>query len=544
MNNIYPSESHPRSTPDSAAFFTAVLAFCLLLFPMIGYSEARTINGVSNGNLVTKQDFIEYASINEVDIHELYFSVILYEGSQSCMMCHEDEAMEIMDTGHFKWAGKVENIAGLEGAEHGKNDLLNNFCIAVPTNEPRCTQCHIGTGYRDKNYDFSNPANVDCLVCHDQSGTYAKGMKTAGMPEPGIDLNVVARSIALGGEPTRKACIGCHAKAGGGDNVKHGDLSTDLIATTREFDVHMGIDGANLVCVDCHDANHDPKTGEVNHGNAGMSLHSVNEGEMKQCNDCHGDQNSIHANTPAIELFEEGWHERLACQVCHIPAIARAMPTKVEWYWADAGQNIDPIPIDPVTGKPTYDKKKGTFVWSSNVRPTLRYSNGMWERKVIGVSDKYDQEPIPMAEPLGDYSDPHAMIYPFKLMVGNQPVDPVTKTILVPHLFGTDGGPNPYWGKWNWTDALTDGAAYTGQDFSGTYTFAETTMLLSVNHEVAPAEQALGYGVLPDGCLDCHTTNVVDWQALGWTDDPLQGGERINSSGLAIGPRLNEETNR
>jgi hypothetical protein len=81
---------------------------------------------------------------------------------------------------------------------------------------------------------------------------------------------------------------------------------------------------------------------------------------------------------------------------------------------------------------------------------------------VVGISDKYDEEPIQMAEPLGDYSDPDAMIYPFKLMIGNQPVDPNTHTVLVPHLFGTAGGPNPYWGTWDWTKALQDGANRTG----------------------------------------------------------------------------------
>jgi hypothetical protein len=369
-------------------------------------------------------------------------------------------------------------------------------------------------------------------------------MKTAGMPVPGVDLNAVARSIAISAKPTRKACIGCHAKAGGGDNVKHGDLSTDMIATTREFDVHMGVDGANLVCVDCHATNHDPVTGEVNHGNAGMSLHSVNEGEMRQCTDCHGKQAAIHADTDAAStIFAESWHERLACQVCHIPAIARVKPTKLEWYWSDAGQNISPIPIDPETGMPTYDKKKGTFVWSNDVRPTLRYSNGKWERMTIGVNDKFVQEPINLGEPLGDYSDPEAMIYPFKLMIGNQPADPVTKTVLVPHLFGLAGGPNPYWGKWNWPAALADGAAYTGQDYSGSHFFAETSMLLSVNHEVAPAEQALGTGPVPDACMDCHTTEVIDWLALGWTGDPLEGGSRDSESVSSIGVPSSREGN-
>ena len=511
-------------TAWSAVLFNiAVPTLCLLLFPMTGLAKANPSDGFEKSKLVTTAEFVEYAAIHEVDIHDLYFSLRSYNGTGSCLKCHASEGLEMLDSGHFKWQGESTNIVGVEGEVHGKNDLINNFCIATATNEPRCTQCHAGFGYRDANYDFENPLNVDCLVCHDQSGTYKKGATSAGLPDPSVDLEVVVRSIAIGSVPTRKACIGCHAKAGGGDNVKHGDISTDMIATTREFDVHMGTDGANLTCVACHAANHDPKTGEVNHGIAGMSLHSVNEGEMKQCNDCHGNQDAIHAGTSVEPLLAGGRHDRLACQVCHIPAIARAVSTKTEWYWSDAGQDISPIPIDPDTGRATYNKKKGSFVWSTNVRPTLRFANGKWNRVIVGVSDKYDSVPISLADPVGDYTDPKAMIYPFKLMIGDQPVDPETKTVLVPHLFGTDGGPNPYWGGYNWTDSLIDGAAVTGQDYSGTHVFEDTTMLLSVNHEIAPPEMALGLG---SKCKDCHLSDQVDWKALDWTADPLDGGER------------------
>ncbi|MDX2418289.1 MAG: tetrathionate reductase family octaheme c-type cytochrome [Xanthomonadales bacterium] len=511
----------PMAAWRAVLFNTLLLTICLMLIPAVGLAKVVESNGFEKKDLVTTRDFIEHAEATQVDIHDLFFSMRPYEGTQSCLMCHESEGLEMLTTGHFKWEGYSDRIVGLEGQSHGKNDLINNFCVAVPTNEPRCTQCHAGYGYKDASFDFTNPENVDCLVCHDQSGTYAKNPVTAGLPLPTVDLEVVARSITVGKEPTRKACIGCHAKAGGGDNVKHGDLSTDMIATTREYDVHMGVDGGNMTCTACHGANHDPKTGEVNHGIAGMSLHSVNEGEMKQCGDCHGNRDRIHVGTSVEPMLVEGWHDNLACQVCHIPAIARKISTKTEWYWSDAGQNVDPIPVDPATGRPTYDKKKGTFVWSLNVRPTLRYANGLWNRPVIGFTDKYSAVPIDLGSPVGDYTD--SMIYPFKLMVGDQPVDPVTKTILVPHLFGKISGPNPYWGLFDWTLAAQDGANYTGQDFSGTYSFEPTTMLLSVNHEVAPKEMALGMG---SNCGDCHASDHIDWQALGWTADPFDGGTR------------------
>jgi hypothetical protein len=310
-----------RGGPTTRLTCTLTLLI-LLLLPVLGFAADRAPVDLERTDLLTREDFIEYAEMNEMDVHEVYFETMLYEGTESCLLCHEEEGNEALEMGHFKWEGKTARMAGLEGGVHGKNDLLNNFCIAVPTNEGRCTQCHAGLGYSDASFNFNDPRNIDCLVCHDQ---------TAGMPDPGVDLNAVARSIALGSKPTLKNCIGCHAKAGGGDNVKHGDLSTNMLATTREYDVHMGTDGANLVCVDCHAANHDPETGDVNHGNAGMSLHSVNEGEMRGCVDCHGGRDAIHADKPFAAMFEDGWHGRLACQVCHIPAIARVVSTKVEW---------------------------------------------------------------------------------------------------------------------------------------------------------------------------------------------------------------------
>jgi hypothetical protein len=310
-------KSNTMTAWHAVLFNTLVISTCLMLVPLSGMARSVEKSGfdevsrftpvtpiglsvtgdssVDKLSQMTPQEFIEQAAVTKVDIHDLYFELRPYEGTQTCLMCHAGEGQEMLNTGHFKWAGKTENIDGLEDQEHGKNDLINNFCVAVPTNEPRCTQCHAGFGYKDSSYDFSNPENVDCLVCHDQSGTYKKGIKSAGLPDPSVDLQVVAGSIEMGVEPTRKACISCHSHAGGGDNVKHGDLSSDIVATTREFDVHMGTDGGDLSCVACHAANHDPVTGEVNHGIAGMSLHSVNEGEMRQCNDCHGGRESIHS---------------------------------------------------------------------------------------------------------------------------------------------------------------------------------------------------------------------------------------------------------
>ena len=464
-------------------------------------------------------------------LHKGYFEEHAYEGTQSCLDCHGKIGDDLLTTAHFTWAGESANIEGFAGGIHGKKDIINNFCIAIPSNEGRCTQCHAGYGYADATFDFTNPDNVDCLVCHDQTGLYAKAPTTAGLPpaEVGnppvpLDLTLVAQSVAEnGGVPTIDNCIFCHANAGGGDNVKHGDLSMSLADTTRDFDVHMGTDGADYECVACHQVNKDGEGNVLSHGIGGMPYHSVDEGVMKQCDDCHGDRFNIHVGTTVQNIVNS--HDTLACQVCHIPTFARNTSTKVEWYWKDAGQDIAPIPVDPATGRATYDKKKGTFVWANNVRPTLRYFNGKYTKFLIGDNDQYTSLPAILAEPVGYYTDSDAMIYPFKKMIGNQPADAGVgnTTMLVPHLFGTAGGPNPYWGKYDWNLALEEGAAAAGQTYSGAYEFVPTEMYLSVNHEVAPKEMAYG----KDGhCDDCHFGTQVDWGALGWSGDPALGNNR------------------
>jgi len=459
-------------------------------------------------------------------LHAGYFTEKPYEGTESCLDCHGKIADDVMTTGHFKWEGVASNIEGFEGDIYGKNDIINNFCVAVGTNEGRCTQCHIGYGYVDNTFSFDDPKTVDCLVCHDQTTdkVYAKGKTTAGLPEPAVDLDLVARSVAENdGVPTIENCIDCHAKAGGGDNVKHGDLAMALEDTTREFDVHMGTDGADFECVKCHAVKKDADLNVLSHGIGGMPYHSVDEGDMQQCDDCHGDRANIHVGSTVEPVLAIAAHDPLACQVCHIPTFARDTSTKVEWYWEDAGEVIDPVPVDPVTGRPTYDRKKGTFVWANNVRPTLRYFNGKYEKFLVGANDVYTSLPAVLAEPVGDHTDPNAMIYPFKKMIGNQPADANNQTVLVPHLFGSAGGANAYWGNWDWDLALQDAAAVTGQPYSGAYEFIDTVMYLSVNHEVAPKEQAYGMNA---ACGDCHGAGQIDWTELGWTDDPIAGGTR------------------
>ncbi|MCB9916681.1 MAG: tetrathionate reductase family octaheme c-type cytochrome [Planctomycetes bacterium] len=451
--------------------------------------------------------------------HAAHFTDNPYVGPNmnvACVGCHAKEVQDLLQTGHWNWSGVATHVTGVTTETHGKVDFINNFCIAIPTNEGRCTQCHVGTGWADSSFDFSDPAHVDCLVCHDTTGTYVKAPTTAGMPVPGLDWQAIASGIGM---PRRDNCGKCHYSAGGDDNVKHGDLAVNLNDTTREYDVHMGTDGGDMSCTACHVA-------DDTHGIGGMPYHSVGEGHMKTCTTCHGasphDEGTLAATIVAS-------HPTLACQVCHIPAIARFRTTKVEWYWEQAG-DLGRTPVDVGDGRVDYDAKKGEFVWANDVRPVLRRHDGTWNKMIYGVNDTYSgtpsaADPVVLGEPAAP-KDPGAagatMIYPFKKMVGNQVADTVNQRVMVPHLFGTKGGPNAYWGHYDWDLALQDAAAKLGIPYSGTFGFVDTVMYLGVNHEIAPKEAALGSG----GCFDCHGSSggesILDWSELGRTD-PLGG---------------------
>jgi octaheme c-type cytochrome (tetrathionate reductase family) len=491
-----------------------------------GVADLATEDTDKNGTVDVNDCRAPSGAYDPAGLHKGYFTENTYTGTTQCLNCHGKIGDDVMTTAHWKWEGVSSNIAGYEAGIHGKKDLINNFCQAVPSNEGRCTQCHIGIGWKDKSFDFGNPKNIDCLACHDQTGTYKKGATTAGAPDPTVDLNKVAQSVGTNlGVPPRSTCVFCHSRAGGDDNVKHGDISTDMTATTKQYDVHMGTDGGNFTCVKCHQVKKDTAGNTLSHGIGGMAFHSVDEGVMQECSDCHGAVTSIHAGTSVENLVQS--HSRLACQVCHIPTIARKVSTMVDWRWAQAGLNAAPgtcAAADPAVlpARPTYSKQKGCFTWKNNVRPTLRYFDGKWNRVMLNVNDQYTSLPVDLASPTATYQTAGAMIYPFKKMTGNQPADSANKSVLVPNLFGnatTD--PDAYWVSFDWSRALSSGSVYTGQPYSGAFEFVDTVMLLKVDHEVAPAEQAYGKD---NGCADCHFADQIDWTALGWTKDPATGG--------------------
>lgn len=425
--------------------------------------------------------------------------------TRKCLECHEDAARDIMQTTHWKWEMK-QDLNGQGEVLRGKKNAINNFCISINGNWPRCTSCHIGYGWKDANFDFSDPERVDCLVCHDTTGTYKKPGAGAGLPagftgnpdfdKKPVDLVAVARNV---GAPKRGNCISCHGYGGGGDNVKHGDIESSMTSTTRDVDVHMGTDGLDFTCQTCHTTSNHAIKGNAMVVSPGGNNHLA-------CVDCHDRQ-------PHDETLLNEHMDTVACQTCHIPEYARVLPTKLYWDWSTAGQDRE-VENDQY-GKPRYDKKKGDFVWGRNVTPAYAWYNGKAGAYLTG--DTIDPaRPTVLSWPEGNITDMAARIHPFKVHEGKQIYDTVHGYLITPKVFGKKGDPDAYWVNFDWNKAAAAGMKASGLPFSGEYGFAPTVMYWSINHMVVPADQALG-------CLDCHgDQGRLDWKALGYKADPMR----------------------
>lgn len=418
------------------------------------------------------------------------------EVTATCLGCHEGVGEAVMKTRHWNWLGN-EFEAGKHGIIRvGKQNFINNFCIGVTSNWPRCTSCHISYGWKDASFDHSNPENIDCLVCHDQSGTYKKSPAGAGMPAEGVDLVTVAQSV---GGPSRKNCGVCHFDGGGGSGVKHGDLDDSMYDPPRELDVHMG--GLGFTCVECHTTENHLVKG-AGHGSLAEDVNHI------ACTDCH--DAAVHSKSILNKHVAS-----VACETCHIPAFARKEPTKTWWDWSKAGE--DRAPQKDALGMEVYSKQKGEFKWEKNVIPTYAWSRGKAEYYAQG-DPVIAGAVLPLNRIVGSVHDEESRIAPFKVMRGKQPYDTKYNYLLVPHLFGKDG----YWTTFNWDSASRFGMEAAGIPYSGSYGFIETEMYWPINHMVAPAKDALR-------CTSCHGKKGeqrLDWKALGYAGDPITKGTR------------------
>ena len=244
------------------------------------------------------------------------------EVTDACLLCHRSAAGQVMGTTHWTW----EHTDPETGQQLGKNNVINNYCVAVRSNEPRCTSCHIGYGYADPSFfETATTSDVDCLICHDTTGGYKKFPAGSGYPVLGeakefpagsgriwepVDLVEVARNVGL---PSRTNCGSCHFFGGGGDAVKHGDLDSTLADPSRDLDVHMAADGENFSCATCH-----------SRGGHEIAGRLYGDEEPVSCEDCHTGETEPHQESEAVRGAESAHGDHRVPDVPHPSVRARA----------------------------------------------------------------------------------------------------------------------------------------------------------------------------------------------------------------------------
>lgn len=456
-------------------------------------------------NVTLSADHVSSTDHAEFDILKQEFNSP-FEVTEACISCHTGRDDEIMASAHWKWEREAI-IPGREGTVSiGKKNLINNFCTGAAGNNGSCMRCHIGLGWEDKSFDFSDSKNVDCLVCHDQTKTYLKKSGEAGLPAtvenatlafPVPNYNYIAQNVGL---PKKFNCGICHFYGGGGNNVKHGDLEEALLSCSFEVDVHMASDSLDMNCIDCHKTEKHNITGKL------YSVSSENKNRAT-CEECH-------TSTPHMDRILDEHYYKVACQTCHIPKYAKVNATKMYWDWSSAGRLDDegnPISESDADGNHNYLSIKGNFVWDDNVVPEYYWFNGTADHYLN--SDTISEIPVKINTLFGSYKDADSKIWPVKVHRGKQIYDTENNTLINLKLHAREKGEGAFWKDFDYDTAAYLGMKYNERPYSGSYDFVESEAYWPINHMVSPKEETLD-------CKECHSR---EGRLSGITDFYLPG---------------------
>ena len=332
--------------------------------------------------------------------HTEYFQH--YEGTRTCLSCHEKEAQSFFHSQHYQWKGETPSLVNSHGRKLGKMNTINDFCTSPAANwigitlnsrgevvAQGCSKCHAGLGLKpSETMSREQLLNIDCLQCHaaGYNRELAKVADGSWRWRPVLwnnreGLDSVSKRISL---PTRTMCLRCHAASGGGKNFKRGDIEYVLADTTKEYDVHMGKDGANLTCIDCHAAQDHRVRGR------GVDLAANDWKGTLSCDtaDCHG------AKPHKLTVLDRHT-DRVSCAACHIPNFARTDPTDMARDWSKPRYNMEA------------DKYSATITFGKDIVPVYAWWNGLSQASLLGETPKKTADgKVAMFLPLGDRADP------------------------------------------------------------------------------------------------------------------------------------------
>jgi hypothetical protein len=379
-----------------------------------------------------------------------------------------------------------------------------SYCSQPRPAKYACRSCHVSTG----KVNNLTTSDVDCLVCHQDKYQRALGPLTVDVTvtdwqgatkvyltpqeispgeyqmQPRYDLMPagttmvdLARTVHM---PTRSSCLRCHAKAGGGDGTKRGDISTANAAPSVISDFHMSPTGANLTCQACHKAPNHQITGK------GIDLRIAEGGPVPTCTDCHNSK--PHGTTVNLNKHTD----RVACQTCHIPKFGKDVGTEMSRDWTK--------PVWNPAGCNGQGAWVGEEVRGTNVIPTYKFWNG--QSTVYDLKNPISPDPdgtYNMARALGNIQD--GKLYPIKVHTSYQPRHTASGRMV------------QYDVLWNFMTGKYEEAAQRGVTFmglTGPYAWVKTSADQLITHGVEPKANALQ-------CASCHNGGTqMNLKAMGY----------------------------
>ncbi|WP_163339391.1 hypothetical protein [Desulfopila sp. IMCC35008] len=466
-------------------------------------------------------------------------TIVEYNGPLTCITCHQEEAAEMLDSLHMKWSGPTPNLTNTNGEELGKAvGGINSFCTYAVSSKGACYSCHVRA---DGNAPHPPEAkDVDCLMCHsdtyqrkfvpdsnntetvtniygetktyvfgkvDELGNYLTIPDYDKMPA-GTDMVNVARTVHV---PTSKSCLRCHAKAGGGDWTKRGDMGLSSADPGIDEDFHLSKDGANLSCVNCH--------ADQKHKIAGRGIDlRQTETSTTSCQECH--TKSPHQNA-TLNRHAEG---QVSCQVCHIREYAKGGATELSRDWR--------IPV----WNPAFCSGQGGFVGeeikAANQKPEYVWFDGTSYVYNIGEKITLDERGfLAMAKAHGSPFDGNSSIVPIKRHFSIMPL----------HESGEIVPPSIMWMFMTGDFDLAVQKGMEEQGMTGNYSLVEADAEMLITHGVDSKDKAPsctechngtgntpdGYGILPfdelgyhqtpetvKSCTLCHSQKSLQWENM------------------------------
>lgn len=432
-----------------------------------------------------------------------------FEGTKTCLACHEAQAEHVFRSIHYQWKAPAPNLLNADNRKIGKINSTNDFCtnpsfqwIAILTNERGkvigngCSKCHVGLGAKPSDtMSRAQLENVDCLVCHASNYRREVVKKEDGtlawMPSARNNRELMDNVAQNVGKPTNLNCLSCHVGSGGGLNFKRGDLETAHLNPTRDFDVHMG---SGMQCIQCHKF----KEHKIEGAGTQMSGMDRPNEQRPQCQTCH--QGAVHKQ--AVLNRHAG---SVYCATCHVPSFARKDPTDMRRDWSKA---------EEVEGEGRFEPH---IEFGKDVKPVYAWWNGTGTVAMLDEPVKLGQNgKVSLYKPAGAIDDPNARIHPFKYHTGRLPIEKASN-VMVPVQVG------PTFRTGNTMASAIGGAkGYLGKELTaGDIGYVEVERWMGIFHEVVPKAQALK-------CGECHGANAdrLDWKALGYAGDPQRTGGR------------------